>query len=438
MTDLFPGLAKKIDILDEDLRLRAYLFDTPSRDATDLSARPDDIAAAAAAKQQEDEDGAWVCDNCDTDEHIQTIEDCVLCLRCGEVFEHVLDQGPEYRWFSGDDRNPDPTRVGAPQNPLLPESSLGTTMILRKHHGNAMRKIKRYHTWNLMPYRERNLWGIFEGLHVRAINAGIGVGVLEEAKRLYAQLSALCVCRGTQKEALLAACLYESLKRSGTPRRPKDIGIIFQINIRYVTKGLKQFANLLDLDERIGTKATNLKDTKKALKAAAVAAASASASASAAAGATNASESEGRVIEGEGSAAGGSVQTIIPPTEPVVVRPQVSVESRRARWDKISRSTTTFEHYIEPFVSKLEAPRQLTGTLMAITHQICSRADDMGICPENTPPSLTAAALALACNSLSIQKSIQDIASVCDISVVTLHKCLKRLDQWKQKLLETK
>jgi transcription initiation factor TFIIIB Brf1 subunit/transcription initiation factor TFIIB len=341
------------------------------------------------------------------------INETVLCIRCGEVFEHLLDQGPEYRWFSGDDRNTDPTRVGAPQNPLLPESSLGTTMLLRKHHGNAMRKIKRYHTWNLMPYRERNLWGIFEGLHVRAINAGVGVGVLEEAKRLYAQLSALCVCRGTQKEALLAACLYEALKRSGTPRRPKDIGIIFQINIRYVTKGLKQFANLLNLDERTGVMTNAEKAKQKAITAA------------------NAIASASVITTTETAV----VATIAPTVAPVVTV-VVSVESRRAKWDSISRSTTTYEHYIDPFVSKLEAPRQLTGTLIALTRQICSRADDMGICPENTPPSLTAAALALACSTLSIQKTIQEIASVCDISVVTLHKCLKRLDTWKLKLLE--
>jgi transcription initiation factor TFIIIB Brf1 subunit/transcription initiation factor TFIIB len=121
-----------------------------------------------------------------------------------------------------------------------------------------------------------------------------------------------------------------------------------------------------------------------------------------------------------------------------VAQAQVSVESRRAKWDSISRSTTTYEHYVEPFVSKLEAPRQLTGTLIALTRQVCARADDMGICPENTPPSLTAAALALSCSALSIQKTIQEIAAVCDISVVTLHKCLKRLDQWKQNLLENK
>jgi transcription initiation factor TFIIIB Brf1 subunit/transcription initiation factor TFIIB len=409
MTSLFPGLNNEPIINDEQLRILSYIDTSSDVDyfkmLTNLS---DELEIKKSVKEAQidelpNEEYTWSCENCEDNADIQILNETILCTRCGEVFEHILDQGPEYRWFSGDDRNTDPTRVGAPQNPLLPESSLGTTMLLRKHHGNAMRKIKRYHTWNLMPYRERNLWGIFEGLHVRAINAGIGIGVLEEAKRLYAQLSALCVCRGTQKEALLAACLYEALKRSGTPRRPKDIGIIFQINIRYVTKGLKQFANLLNLDERTGinTPAEKAKQ-QKALATAAL--------------------TKLTTVTSDIS------------TESAV---QVSVESRRAKWDNISRSTTTYEHYIDPFVSKLEAPRQLTGTLIALTRQICSRADDMGICPENTPPSLTAAALALSCSTLSIQKTIQEIAAVCDISVVTLHKCLKRLDTWKQKLLET-
>ena len=369
MTDLFPGLRTyETNIDDEALRLLSYLSEP--------------------VRLETEQEEVFKC-NCSTNENIRNENESVLCIKCGVVFEHILDQGPEYRWFNGEDRNPDPTRVGAPQNPLLPESSLGTTMLLRKNHGNAMRKIKRYHTWNLMPYRERNLWGIFEGLHVRAVNAGIGLGVLEEAKRLYAQLSALCVCRGTQKEALIAACLYEGLKRSGTPRRPKDIATIFQINIRYVTKGLKQFANLSDLDDRLGVD----KPTKTVAKV----------------------QVESKPVQVE--------------TKPV------NVESRRAKWDAISCSTTTYEHYIDPFVSKLDAPRNLTGTLISFTRQICSRADDMGICPENTPPSLTAAALTLVCQYLKIHKTLPEIATVCDISVVTLHKCLKRLDQWKQNLL---
>lgn len=412
MTDLFPGLKTfNTDISDDDLRLLTYLTDTKELGeevATDL------------------EPVAWKC-KCPTDENITSENDSVLCSKCGQVFEHILDQGPEYRWFSGEDRNPDPTRVGAPQNPLLPESSLGTTMLLRKNHGNAMRKIKRYHTWNLMPYRERNLWGIFEGLHVRAVNAGIGLGVLEEAKRLYAQLSALCVCRGTQKEALIAACLYEGLKRSGTPRRPKDIATIFQINIRYVTKGLKQFANLSDLDDRLGTK-----ESKEAtIKAAKATKASKVVKDTELIETIETIDTEATVKVTKVARTVKAAKTI----KSVVAAKPVSVESRRAKWDSVACSTTTYEHYIDPFVSKLDAPRHLSGTLINLTRQICSRADDMGICPENTPPSLTAAALTLACQSLKIQKTLPEIAAVCDISVVTLHKCLKRLDQWKQNLL---
>jgi len=419
MTDLFPGLQTyNADISDTDLRLLTYLKESITTTNEDLLKELEQEESGEAA-----ETVAWKC-KCPTAENINTECDSIVCVKCGQVFEHILDQGPEYRWFSGEDRNPDPTRVGAPQNPLLPESSLGTTMLLRKNHGNAMRKIKRYHTWNLMPYRERNLWGIFEGLHVRAVNAGIGLGVLEEAKRLYAQLSALCVCRGTQKEALIAACLYEGLKRSGTPRRPKDIATIFQINIRYVTKGLKQFANLSDLDERLGPK-TNVKVVK-------VAKAKETAETIAELNTTNTVPAlEAKTAEIIVAVKSEKVVTAKPIAKPV------TVESRRAKWDSVACSTTTYEHYIDPFVSKLDAPRHLSGTLISLTRQVCSRADDMGICPENTPPSLTAAALTLACQNLQIQKTLPEIAAVCDISVVTLHKCLKRLDQWKQNLLST-
>jgi transcription initiation factor TFIIIB Brf1 subunit/transcription initiation factor TFIIB len=186
--------------------------------------------------------------------------------------------------------------------------------------------------------------------------------------------------------------------------------VIFQINIRYVTKGLKQFANLLNLDERSAAVIASGKQ-KQQKQAAAVAVA---------------------IDVLDAATVPATAPAVASPT---VVQKPVSVESRRAKWDNISRSTTTYEHYIEPFVAKLEAPRQLTGTLVALTRQICARADDMGICPENTPPSLTAAALALACNCLTVQKTIQEIAAVCDISVVTLHKCLKRLDTWKQNLI---
>jgi transcription initiation factor TFIIIB Brf1 subunit/transcription initiation factor TFIIB len=118
--------------------------------------------------------------------------------------------------------------------------------MIRPGDSKVMRRIRQYHLWTVMPYRERTLWGVFEMLQVRANNAGISNAIIEETKQLYAQVSPLCICRGQQKDALLAACLYESLKRHGTPRKPCEIADMFQIDVKLITRGVKQFSGLLD------------------------------------------------------------------------------------------------------------------------------------------------------------------------------------------------
>ena len=168
---------------------------------------------------------ANICPECETDRWIVHEED-ESCTHCGTFLGYHVTSSAEYRWFGADDRSPDPTRVGNPMNPLLPESSLGTRIVSRPGENRAMRKIRQYHLWNVMPYRERTLWNVFEMLQVRAANAGISGGIVEETKQLYAQVSPLCICRGQQKDALMAACLFESLKRHDTPRRPQEIADI--------------------------------------------------------------------------------------------------------------------------------------------------------------------------------------------------------------------
>jgi len=57
--------------------------------------------------------------------------------------------------------------------------------------------------------------------------------------------------------------------------------------------------------------------------------------------------------------------------------------------------------------------------------------DELGVCPETTPSSLAASALALACERMSLDKTNNEVAKVCSISVATLHKCLKRIETWR-------
>ena len=188
-----------------------------------------------------------ICPDCSTDAHVDIGDnDEVICNACGNHLGYLIDSSAEYRWFGSEDRNPDPSRVGNPLNPLLPESSLGIRILTRPGDSKVMRRIRQYHLWNIMPYRERTLWSVFEMLHVRASNAGISMAIVEETKQLYAQVSPLCICRGQQKDALLAACLYESLKRHDTPRRPAEIATIFQIDAKLITRGVKQFSGLLE------------------------------------------------------------------------------------------------------------------------------------------------------------------------------------------------
>ena len=194
-----------------------------------------------------------ICPDCATDTSVEIHDDEIICKKCGNHMGYLIDNSAEYRWFGSEDRSPDPTRVGNPLNPLLPESSLGTRILTRPGDSKAMRRIRQYHLWNIMPYKERTLWSVFEMLQVRASNAGISVAIVEETKQLYAQVSPLCICRGQQKDALIAACLYESLKRHDTPRRPTDLAEIFQIDAKLITRGVKQFSGLLEEHEHSAT-----------------------------------------------------------------------------------------------------------------------------------------------------------------------------------------
>ena len=312
--------------------------------------------------KKEHEDG-HVCPDCDTDQHIVMHDEEVICTACGNHLGYLIDSSAEYRWFGSDDRGPDPSRVGNPLNPLLPESSLGTRILARPNDSKVMRRIRQYHLWSIMPYRERTLWNVFEILQVRGSTAGIGNAIIEEAKQLYAQISPLCICRGQQKEALIAACLYESLKRHDTPRRPVEIAEIFQIDVKLITRGVKQFSGLLE--EHLHTVAT------------------------------------------------------------------VTVEK------KSEIVSTTFRHYLEPAICRLETPRALHGQILEFASKIGDAIDELGICPETTPSSLAASSLAIACEKFGIKKTNVEIAKVCSISTATLQKCLKRIESWRPVLYKT-
>ena len=111
-----------------------------------------------------------------------------------------------------------------------------------------MRKIRNYHLWNAMPYKERSLYNVFDGIQVRANDNGIPSCIIDEAKNLYKKISDIQINRGSNRNGIIASCIYKACILQGSPRSAKEIAEIFKLNITHMTKGCKKFDEILNLD----------------------------------------------------------------------------------------------------------------------------------------------------------------------------------------------
>ena len=179
--------------------------------------------------------------------NIYIIEGNYVCQDCGIVLSKAITSEQEWRYYGeSDNKSTNPTRVGMSVNYLLPQSSLGSIIDNRRgdHHNS---KIRRYHQWNAMPYKERSLYAIFSKLQVKAKAVGIPKIIIEDAKRMYKTLSETRISRGTNRKGLEAACIYIACKLRGVPRSAKEIALMFDLKISAMTRGCKKFQEIMNL-----------------------------------------------------------------------------------------------------------------------------------------------------------------------------------------------
>ena len=179
-------------------------------------------------------------------------DDLITCKECGFVVARPFDNTAEYRYFSQEDRGGDPTRVGAPQDPRLPEASLGTVILNGYGTAKTMYRVRKYHSWNTVPYKERSFIQTCERLSLIGLNSGINQSIIEESKNLFTTLQTIGGRQGLSKDALLSACIYISLKKSGSPRKHQEIATIFGLNPATFTKAYKQTNEIMALARQKG------------------------------------------------------------------------------------------------------------------------------------------------------------------------------------------
>jgi transcription initiation factor TFIIB len=197
------------------------------------------------------------CEKCDENSVINTCGE-FICHKCGNIKEMMIDSTAEWRYYGNDDsKSSDPTRCGMPTNSLLPQSSYGSTVSFRNNESFEMKKIRNYHGWNAMPYKERSLYNVFDTITVRAKNYGITPCIIEEAKIFYKKIAECKISRGANRKGLIASCIYKACKVKDVPRSHKEIAEVFGVKITHMTKGCKRFDELMNLNKD-NTKSSNL------------------------------------------------------------------------------------------------------------------------------------------------------------------------------------
>ena len=265
------------------------------------------------------------------------------CKKCHVVCERYIDSHAEWRYYGPDDsKHSDPNRCGMPTCDLLPDSSLGSMISSKLNESYEMKLVRMYHTWNSMSYRERSLYNIFDSITVQAVNSGINASIIEEAKVFYKKISDSNIYRGDNRSGVIATSIYMACKSNGVPRSTKEIAKMFNLKLPTITRGCKQFSNMMH---------TNIVST--------------------------------------------------------------------GACDFISR-----------YCSKLN----LHPDMKKICVDIINRADELDIVCENTPPSVAAAVIYLCSEEYKLGLNKKTLSEICEISQVTITKCYKKLNEFKDML----
>lgn len=187
-----------------------------------------------------------------TNSDIQLIDGDVICTKCNSIVNRFIDMGAEWRVYSNDSGKIDvnQNRCGMPVNSLFPNSNLGTTIGMGGYHAHKLRK---YHMWNSMPYKDRSFYNIADYINSSAVKYDIPQCIINDAKLLYKQVAEQKLSRGDNRDGLIASSIYMSCKTHNSHRSAKEIATMFNVSVSTITRGCKRFHDLIRMNTECTT-----------------------------------------------------------------------------------------------------------------------------------------------------------------------------------------
>lgn len=199
-----------------------------------------------------------------------------VCPTCGKIQHGIIDKSAEWRIKGNAFFSSNPQHCGI-INPLLPNSSLSTTIASKKgYRSQESYMIAKLNKWQSMPSNERSLYKVFSNLDNKCQDTGISTSILLTAKVLYKKIYNKNTellqngkkrkgLRGPNRQGLIGACLYFACKMHNVPRSRDHIADVMNISQGTLTKGINIFLDLMK-HENITKDVTELTNSKDYIK----------------------------------------------------------------------------------------------------------------------------------------------------------------------------
>ena len=188
---------------------------------------------------------------CPSHPDVNLIEDYragdLICPECGLVVgDRVVDVGSEWRTFSNEKSNVDPSRVGAAENPLL--TSDLSTMIGRSSSDVAFDEsgVAKYQTRKHMSSSDRALANAFKEISNMSDRINLPKTIVDRANLLFKQVHDGRTLKGRSNDAIASACLYIACRQEGVPRTFKEICAVSKVSKKEIGRCFKLILKALE------------------------------------------------------------------------------------------------------------------------------------------------------------------------------------------------
>ena len=181
----------------------------------------------------------------------------LYCTHCGLVVkEKIVDQGPEWRSFSSDEKG-DRSRSGSPTSIAMHDMGLATVVGTqnkdasgRSLSGSMKATVERMRTWDRRSQAhessDRNLRQAFSELRRFSDKLTVAEAVTEKAAYFYRKALERNLVRGRSITGIIAASLYAACRDAEVPRTLKDIAAVTNVKKKDLARSYRLLHREMD------------------------------------------------------------------------------------------------------------------------------------------------------------------------------------------------